>query len=663
MSSRPRRLVLPGFPLPTLLSLLVLASWAVPAEAVRVCSVDVTGESDSAGEVTVLTEVADVGTPVQPAFPPISELEQQIADDTPATAAAQQIATAIANAGMHGVVGATASGDDIVVTLQDNASMAIWESEKILGQSYSLPACDTAVDGDELKVRVDLSVRRIVVPNGDRTWRPVRWTVENISGAALPAGFQVRWEAFGDLALRRDVDSGVALAGLAPGASLSFIVEARIEPQNPPLQRGRAWARPNMDPPLDDPRLLPLEIVEGPSECVTTGRQPAATLLYPYFEVDLDDAAGTTTLLSVTNTADRCTLTRLMLWTDQGVPTLTSYVYLSPNDVQTLNLRDVLNGKLPDTSDTLVNPECPVLDRPLCEPEQLDTELIQLELAGAAPIHVGASDAESGLCAGVDRGDNVARGYVTLDVVDGCAYPPTARSWQRPEWDAPEGFFRATGTSFDNVLWGNWHLVKPSQAFAQGDTAVHVPADPDRLDPGEYTFYGRYVGFDASDGRLPLSRRFRSRFLSGGPFDGGTTLLVWRDNRSAVTTPRPCSGTPPWAPLGEAGVIGYDEDENEFLLGTTDVDPLAGDRLVATPGLGLVCPVADSAVSYACALDLPVPFGFLDLDLAHGDGTPAQAWVTSVMSASGLYSVGIPAVPQDDLCDWTIVPTGSPPVQ
>lgn len=660
-------LATPG--LSTLICLVVALAVGPAIHADRVCRVDVTGESDGrieirpgdfiSGEVVALTEVGELGTQAAPAFPPISEVRVPIPLDTSATQAATLVATAMANNNMVGLNGVQAIGDKIVATLADNASMAIWESIAILGQEYSRPACDKAAQAeadDELKIRVDADPLRIKVREGSDEYHPFRWRVENIDDEPLPDGFQVMLDPRG-LHLIGKTDSGQALDGLAPGASVQFEAKAKIDPQiDSVLQQGRAYARPNMDPPFEDPRLLPVEVVEGSPDCPSPGRTPAATLLYPYFEVDVDDPGGATTLISLTNSADRCTLARMMLWTDQGVPTLTSYVYLSPNDVQTVNLRDALNGNLPDTADTLVNPECEVVEPPVCEPQHLDTELIQLELAGTAPLHTGAPDPASGTCAGSDRGDGVARGYVTVDVVEGCAYPATARTWQREEWFSPDGFFRATGTAFDNVLWGNWLLVDPAEDFAQGETAVHVPADPQRTDPGEYTFYGRYVGFDASDHRLPLPRRYRSRFLVGGPFSGGTELLIWRDNRSPVITPRACGTAPPWAPLGEASVTGYDEDESFFSVGPTGLeDPPPPDQ----GRLSQVCPVARDSVSFDCPLDLPVDFGFLDLDLTHADGTPAQAWVTGVMSASGRYSAGISAIAQGNLCDW-VVETGAP---
>ena len=52
------------------------------------------------------------------------------------------------------------------------------------------------------------------------------------------------------------------------------------------------------------------------------GNQPAATLLIPYFEVDLGKPGGATTLLSVNNASAKPAIARVVLWTDWGVPTL-----------------------------------------------------------------------------------------------------------------------------------------------------------------------------------------------------------------------------------------------------------------------------------------------------------------------------------------------------
>ena len=83
---------------------------------------------------------------------------------------------------------------------------------------------------------------------------------------------------------------------------------------------------------------------------------PAATLLLPYFEVDLDNADGITTLFSVNNASAAPALAHVTIWTDLSVPILDFDVYLTGYDVQSFNLRDILvDGTLPVTGPDVSN--------------------------------------------------------------------------------------------------------------------------------------------------------------------------------------------------------------------------------------------------------------------------------------------------------------------
>src|SRR6185436_3213106 len=77
---------------------------------------------------------------------------------------------------------------------------------------------------------------------------------------------------------------------------------------------------------------------------------PAATLLLPYFEVDLDDPFGVTTLFSINNASSTAQLAHVTVWTDWSIPVLDFDVYLTGYDIQNFNLRDILvEGLLPQT--------------------------------------------------------------------------------------------------------------------------------------------------------------------------------------------------------------------------------------------------------------------------------------------------------------------------
>ena len=86
---------------------------------------------------------------------------------------------------------------------------------------------------------------------------------------------------------------------------------------------------------------------------------PAATLLLPYFAVDLDNPLALTTLFSINNASAAPAIAHVTLWTDLSVPTLDFNVYLTGYDVVTFNLRDLFTtGTLPETShdDTSISP-------------------------------------------------------------------------------------------------------------------------------------------------------------------------------------------------------------------------------------------------------------------------------------------------------------------
>src|SRR5437763_1088789 len=69
---------------------------------------------------------------------------------------------------------------------------------------------------------------------------------------------------------------------------------------------------------------------------------PAATLLLPYFEVDLSNTGVRTTLFSITNVTRYPQIAHVTLWTDWAYPVLNFNVFLTGYDVQAINLADVL---------------------------------------------------------------------------------------------------------------------------------------------------------------------------------------------------------------------------------------------------------------------------------------------------------------------------------
>ncbi|MDP9121321.1 MAG: hypothetical protein M3O15_08125 [Acidobacteriota bacterium] len=390
---------------------------------------------------------------------------------------------------------------------------------------------------------------------------------------------------------------------------------------------------------------------------------PAATLLLPYFEVDLNDPNGLTTLFSVNNAAAGAVLTHVVVWSDLAVPVFSWNVYLTGYDVQTINLRDVLvNGSFPQTAATGQDPldrispkgvfsqdidfaSCQAVLPPPAVPASF-LSAVQLALTGKASPLTG------NLCAGQALGDNLARGYITVDTVNSCT----------PRLPGDPGYFVAGGTgdaTNQNQLWGTWSIVNTAQGYAAGSNLVAIEADatnPATSTADRYTFYGRYDGWSAADNREPLATGFASSFVAGGAFAGETDLIVWRDPKVAQT-PFPCParvGTPAWYPLSEeTGFLIF--DENEHLAVTT------GFPIGPPQPLQPSFPAATQKVRVnGAALPVPFNFGWMFLDLntapvAAGvnppaDAKAAQAYVIAVKARSGHFAVTADAHRLDSAC-------------
>jgi hypothetical protein len=246
---------------------------------------------------------------------------------------------------------------------------------------------------------------------------------------------------------------------------------------------------------------------------------PAATLLLPYFEVEVPGEANATpdTVLTIMNTSPAPTLAHLVLWTDYGVPTVSEDIFLTGFDVETISLRVQLNG------------------------------------AGAAVInaHRGrASALFDGLCSGFDHGDALARGYVTIDNVqqESKAFP------------TEDGYFASNGTgvaSNTNQLWGQYVSGSPRGGILAGAPLVHIEAaDEDNVIP--VTFYARETNFDTADQRERLSSSWGLRY-----WHGLTDLICWRDDARRDPFPCPNQSTAP-TPLPLELVV-FDHAENPLL--------------------------------------------------------------------------------------------------
>jgi hypothetical protein len=407
----------------------------------------------------------------------------------------------------------------------------------------------------------------------------------------------------------------------------------------------------------------------------TIDNVPAATLLLPYFECDLGGPPpsvgvgnGVNTLFSVNNASATAQLAHVTVWSDLSVPVLDFDIYLTGYDVQTISICDVLiNGRLPQTGSgtnatnepgsnlgsfsgpDVVFPACNTTANPPLPPVYTIPAISTQFRLHLQQLLTGRQSTVDSTCAGANYGDNIARGYVTIDDVNTCstAFPSDTGYWVSGGLGIGDN---------DNVLWGDYFYVNPGENFAQGELLVSIEADATTLNtPGEYTFYGRYLGSPASaaDNREPLATTFGARYLDGGPFTGGTDFIVWRDSKfipgvSCTTGPNYDANNG----LFENQIVVFDEEENPVTV------QQGGPSGEPTPGA--LCIFCDEAQRVHVGTDFSVdePFGWVYLNLNHatvndaalgpGYDNIAQAWVSDVMSAEGRFSVGFNAIAYDN---------------
>jgi hypothetical protein len=395
-----------------------------------------------------------------------------------------------------------------------------------------------------------------------------------------------------------------------------------------------------------------------------TAAEPAATLLLPYFEQDLSRPRGPSTVFSVNNASVEAVLAHVTIWSDLSVPVLDFNIYLTGYDVQTVNLRDILvNGILPQTAsdgqdptDT-ISPQGPFsqdINFASCNGQlPLPTPLpaifiqhLQTSLTGKPSLILG------NLCAGRNLGDNIARGYITIDTVNNCTL----------RFPSDVGYFGSGGDATDqNVLWGDYFYINRLQNTAEGNPLVHIVADasdPDTTTSGKYTFYGRYVGWSAADHRHPLATSFATRYANGGELNAGSSLVVWRDSKvfqPPFTCPATPSVRPAWYKLGQEGIVIFDETEQAQVPQSSRTSPAPASSFSPFP--------AESQRVTVGGTDFPVPFNagwlYLNLNTAvtpagsvpPSDPNAAQAWVSVKMGANtsnATFTVGYDAIQLDN---------------
>lgn len=309
--------------------------------------------------------------------------------------------------------------------------------------------------------------------------------------------------------------------------------------------------------------LLAASAAPAVAELCVIDAVPAATILVPYFEVNLRDRNKSKferTKVTLINSEAAPAIAHVILWTDLSVPTLNFDILLTGFDVQEFDVdRLFTHGQLPLPTGQGID-GCTACDGSGCSNYGPSDEFTGQDLVNA---HTGSPVAfYQNQCAAGRSGD-VARGYITIDNVNQCSvlFPNDS------------GYFQNGGGGVANNLNALQATITTySSKFLREVPAFHIEAGTsDGLSTdGNMTFYGRFVDFNASDNRECGGARWSIPFRKRDKFK--TEAIVWRDS-GAVQGPFACSDSPDWFPLGQTSVIAFDQQENSRDLSSRNAFP------------------------------------------------------------------------------------------
>lgn len=417
------------------------------------------------------------------------------------------------------------------------------------------------------------------------------------------------------------------------------------------------------------------------------GVAPAATLLLPYFEVDVTSPAdrARTTLFTVVNTSPQPQIAKVTLWTDWAYPALTFSTYLTGYGVTSLNLRDVfvrgtiapgaglsdLRGSRSEGANANHLPhafdDCTGRQMQLTDAQR--SELLDLFQTGRL----------TGTTARLGGTHVNVIGYATIDVVATCSDTmPT------------NPFYYATELLFDNVLTGDWMLIDPSPVtgnYAGGNPLVHIRAVPEGGPVGSnvatnlpYTFYDRYTTIGGAyartvDRRQPLASTFAARWIQGGSSGFDTNFIIWREGYTGANAPVARYVDNSLKEMTE--IVRFDEHENANAVGPT--------LIICTPppslpygALPATSSVATSSTQFPGLTSSGDVGGWMYIN-ASNHGSPAysaapgrdfrsdsstfanclrqnQSWVVISMRAEGRYAVMFDAAQLGNGCSKSPAP-------
>lgn len=374
---------------------------------------------------------------------------------------------------------------------------------------------------------------------------------------------------------------------------------------------------------------------------------PAATLLLPYFEVDLGaQGAGETTLWTITNTSRLPQIAHVTIWTDWSYPVLDFNIFLTGYDVQSINMYDIVGrqqiapaeGTSSDSDEgelSALNTANPLLNLARCDDLPVRIPDFQYSNLRSA-LTTGLA---SGLCGstriGTNHGADTAIGYVTVDVSSACS----------TSLPIDPGYFGGE-VLFDNVLIGDYQQVDSANNFAQGNPMVHIRAIPEggpatataTVTNLPNTFYGRYQAGGTLDRRQPLPSVFAARWIEGGTGDFQTSYKIWREGVTGATAT--CAQYVNNSELTITEIVRFDEHENPTTF--------SGDVVISPPQESEIT-FPETSLTSVSASNFPENdstdvggWMYLNLDNTELDYA-SQNWVVVSMRAEGRYSVDFDA--------------------
>jgi len=370
---------------------------------------------------------------------------------------------------------------------------------------------------------------------------------------------------------------------------------------------------------------------------------PAATLLLPYFEVDIEIETGENTLFTVTNVTQLPRIARVTLWTDRAYPVYSFDIFLAGYDVQSISLLDVLRfGSIARPSGTTSN--VPPGQRSLDVNPQLDVSncagnerMRRIPGTIAMDVQDALTIGRAAACGTKQVGGKHAGkaiGYATIDVVKSCSgHLPSDPSYFTSE------------ILFDNVLIGDYQQINVSENYAQGGTMVHIRAIPEGGAAGSvqpsfaHTFYSRLQSGGTIDRRQPLPSTFAARWITGSTESFVTSFKIWREGDGGASDS--CSAAAnQW--LGVPELVRFDEDENPVSYNDVCV-------IMCPPRHGVDYPSA-SRIAASNTFEFPPNPGGDVAGWMYMNLGGRQNWVITSMAAEGRFSIDVDATALGNGC-------------